>query len=105
MMTANPPPGPNAAASASNADANVNMNGSSKKDPIYVDTQHDDMIHDAQMDYYGTKLATSSSGKSSHYGTSPISAMLLLHISYFIRVQYFHDSIESSFSNSNSNSN
>ncbi len=34
------------------------------KGPIYVDTQHDDMIHDAQMDYYGTKLATSSSGKS-----------------------------------------
>jgi len=64
MMTANPPPGPNAAASASNADANVNMNGSSKKDPIYVDTQHDDMIHDAQMDYYGTKLATSSSDRT-----------------------------------------
>lgn len=30
--------------------------------PIYVDTQHDDMVHDAQLDYYGTKLATSSSG-------------------------------------------
>ena len=30
--------------------------------PIYVDTQHDDMIHDAQLDYYGTKLATGSSG-------------------------------------------
>ena len=32
--------------------------------PIYVDTQHDDMVHDAQLDYYGAKLATSSSGKS-----------------------------------------
>ena len=31
--------------------------------PIYVDTQHDDMVHDAQLDYYGAKLATSSSGE------------------------------------------
>jgi hypothetical protein len=31
--------------------------------PIYVDTQHDDMVHDAQLDFYGTKLATSSSGE------------------------------------------
>lgn len=30
--------------------------------PMYIDTQHDDMVHDAQMDYYGCKLATSSSG-------------------------------------------
>lgn len=29
-----------------------------------VDTSHEDMIHDAQMDYYGTKLATCSSDKS-----------------------------------------
>ncbi len=34
-----------------------------KNGPIYIDTQHDDMIHDAQLDYYGCKLATSSSGK------------------------------------------
>lgn len=33
-----------------------------KMAPIYVDTQHDDMVHDAQLDFYGTKLATSSSG-------------------------------------------
>jgi protein transport protein SEC13 len=32
--------------------------------PIYIDTQHDNMVHDAQLDYYGCKLATSSSGKS-----------------------------------------
>ena len=31
--------------------------------PIYVDTQHEDVVHDAQMDYYGSKLATCSSGK------------------------------------------
>jgi hypothetical protein len=31
--------------------------------PIYVDTQHEDLVHDAQLDYYGCKLATSSSGK------------------------------------------
>jgi len=29
-----------------------------------VDTTHDDMIHDAQMDYYGTKLATCSSDRT-----------------------------------------
>uniref|UniRef100_T1JDY6 Protein SEC13 homolog n=1 Tax=Strigamia maritima TaxID=126957 RepID=T1JDY6_STRMM len=29
-----------------------------------VDTLHEDMIHDAQMDYYGTKLATCSSDRS-----------------------------------------
>jgi len=47
-----------AAAAATAVDTSNIANG-----PIYVDTQHDDMIHDAQMDYYGTKLATSSSGK------------------------------------------
>lgn len=30
--------------------------------PIYIDTQHEDFVHDAQMDYYGAKLATCSSG-------------------------------------------
>lgn len=29
-----------------------------------VDTGHEDMIHDAQMDYYGTKLATCSSDRA-----------------------------------------
>ncbi|XP_005106911.1 protein SEC13 homolog [Aplysia californica] len=29
-----------------------------------VDTAHEDMIHDAQLDYYGTKLATCSSDRS-----------------------------------------
>ena len=29
-----------------------------------VDTGHEDMVHDAQMDYYGTKLATCSSDRS-----------------------------------------
>lgn len=29
-----------------------------------VDTAHEDMIHDAQMDYYGNRLATCSSDKS-----------------------------------------
>jgi len=32
--------------------------------PLYVDTQHDDMVHDAQLDYYGCKLATSSSDRT-----------------------------------------
>ena len=30
--------------------------------PVVIDTQHDDMVHDSQLDYYGTKLATASSG-------------------------------------------
>ena len=30
--------------------------------PIYIDTQHEDLVHDAQMDFYGSKLATCSSG-------------------------------------------
>ena len=34
-----------------------------KMAPISVDTQHDDMVHDAQLDFYGTKLATCSSGE------------------------------------------
>ena len=32
--------------------------------PIVIDTQHDDMVHDSQLDYYGCKLATASSGES-----------------------------------------
>jgi len=32
--------------------------------PIFIDTQHDDMVHDAQLDYYGCKLATSSSDRT-----------------------------------------
>lgn len=36
----------------------------SSNGPIYVDTQHDDMVHDAQLDYYGCKLATSSSDRT-----------------------------------------
>ena len=28
-----------------------------------VDTAHEDMIHDAQMDFYGTRLATCSSDR------------------------------------------
>ena len=32
--------------------------------PFSVDTQHDDMIHDSQFDYYGTKLATCSTDRT-----------------------------------------
>lgn len=35
-----------------------------QKGPIFVDTQHDDMVHDAQLDYYGCKLATCSSDRT-----------------------------------------
>lgn len=31
---------------------------------VSVDTQHDDMVHDAQLDYYGRKLATCSSDRT-----------------------------------------
>ncbi|KAF7492259.1 Protein SEC13 -like protein [Sarcoptes scabiei] len=46
------------------------MNTFSKEDAkmitlqTQVDTSHEDMIHDAQVDYYGTRLATCSSDKS-----------------------------------------
>eukprot|EP00521_Asterionellopsis_glacialis_P007966 CAMPEP_0195281164 /NCGR_PEP_ID=MMETSP0707-20130614/597_1 /TAXON_ID=33640 /ORGANISM="Asterionellopsis glacialis, Strain CCMP134" /LENGTH=347 /DNA_ID=CAMNT_0040340023 /DNA_START=106 /DNA_END=1149 /DNA_ORIENTATION=- len=40
------------------------MPAASAPAPIYVDTQHDDMVHDAQLDYYGVKLATSSSDRT-----------------------------------------
>jgi len=36
----------------------------SNDQPVYIDTQHDDMIHDAQLDYYGCKLATCSSDRT-----------------------------------------
>ena len=35
---------------------------STSANPLSIDTQHDDMVHDAQLDYYGVKLATCSSG-------------------------------------------
>lgn len=31
---------------------------------LSVDTQHDDMVHDAQLDYYGKRLATCSSDRT-----------------------------------------
>lgn len=31
---------------------------------VLIDTQHEDLVHDAQLDYYGCKLATCSSGAS-----------------------------------------
>merc|ERR1712151_11774 len=36
----------------------------SNDQPVYIDTQHEDMIHDAQLDYYGCKLATCSSDRT-----------------------------------------
>ncbi|KAJ2162246.1 GTPase-activating protein S13 [Coemansia sp. RSA 552] len=35
-------------------------------DTLQFDTQHEDMIHDAQLDYYGKRLATCSSDGSIH---------------------------------------
>ncbi|XAO24354.1 protein transporter SEC13 [Cryptococcus bacillisporus CA1280] len=32
--------------------------------PVPVETQHEDMIHDAQLDYYGKRLATCSSDRT-----------------------------------------
>ena len=29
-----------------------------------IDTQHNDMLHDAQLDYYGRRLATASSDRT-----------------------------------------
>jgi hypothetical protein len=41
----------------------ASMSAQGTPGPIYVDTQHEDLVHDAQMDYYGCKLATASSGE------------------------------------------
>lgn len=40
------------------------MNQEVSNGPIFVDTQHEDLVHDAQLDYYGCKLATSSSDRT-----------------------------------------
>ncbi|CAH7671141.1 COPII-coated vesicle component Sec13 [Phakopsora pachyrhizi] len=42
--------------------ASIN-NASSAHAPLQIETNHEDMIHDAQMDYYGKRLATCSSDK------------------------------------------
>lgn len=34
------------------------------QDSVPIETQHDDMIHDAQLDYYGKRLATCSSDRT-----------------------------------------
>jgi hypothetical protein len=47
--------------------------------PMYIDTQHEDLIHDAQMDYYGSKLATTSSGTYDN-SISPVPQFVFLII-------------------------
>lgn len=57
--------------------------------PIYIDTQHDDMIHDAQLDYYGTKLATGSSGtylSANSVCVSLLCVQCLLLLSLFVYI-------------------
>ena len=51
--------------------------------PILIDTQHDNMVHDAQLDYYGCKLATSSSGKRYHVFNACLSLLFTLTYSHF----------------------
>jgi hypothetical protein len=59
---------------ATNTGSNINMpfgppvTQDVPQTPIYVDTQHEDMVHDAQLDFYGSKLATCSSGTSPFFG-------------------------------------
>lgn len=48
--------------SAQSADSSKNLDV--PPGPIYVDTQHEDLVHDAQLDYYGCKLATCSSDRT-----------------------------------------
>ncbi|OCF31580.1 protein transporter SEC13 [Kwoniella heveanensis CBS 569] len=40
------------------------MSSAQASKPVPVETQHEDMIHDAQLDYYGKRLATCSSDKT-----------------------------------------
>ncbi|KAJ2776037.1 GTPase-activating protein S13, partial [Coemansia linderi] len=40
--------------------------GLTNNETLQFDTQHEDMIHDAQLDYYGKRLATCSSDGTIH---------------------------------------
>jgi len=60
-----------------------------------VDTGHEDMIHDAEMDYYGLKLATCSSDNSVKIfdlknGTQSLVAVLKGHIGPVWQVAWAH---------------
>jgi len=63
--------------------------------PIFVDTQHEDLVHDAQLDYYGCKLATSSSDRTIKIynvsgDSSELSATLLGHEGPVWQVSWAH---------------
>jgi protein transport protein SEC13 len=49
---------------ASSTAAPAPQQGPQPRGTIYVDTQHDDFVHDAQLDFYGSKLATCSSDRT-----------------------------------------
>lgn len=60
-----------------------------------VDTGHEDMIHDAEMDYYGLKLATCSSDNSVKIfdlknGTQSLVTVLKGHIGPVWQVAWAH---------------
>jgi protein transport protein SEC13 len=66
-----------------------------------VDTTHEDMVHDAQMDFYGTKLATCSSdktikifsctgGHSQHQNASSLIADLRGHEGHVWQIAWAH---------------
>jgi len=60
-----------------------------------VDTGHEDMIHDAEMDYYGLRLATCSSDNSVKIfdlknGTQSLVAVLKGHIGPVWQVAWAH---------------
>ena len=42
--------------------AQATTNNNNNNATIYIDTQHEALVHDSQMDFYGSKLATCSSG-------------------------------------------
>lgn len=50
---------------SANVNANNASNGNpSNNGPLVIDTQHEDMVHDSQLNYYGTTLATASSDRT-----------------------------------------
>lgn len=62
---------------------------------LNIDTQHDDMVHDVQLDYYGSKLATSSSDRTIKVyslieDTAELSATLLGHEGPVWQVSWAH---------------
>lgn len=66
-----------------------------------IETQHNEMIHDAQLDYYSRKLATASSDRTIEVREECLGYILLLvhvsDLSFHVRCQRRHPAIRSAW--------